>query len=110
MRPINSLVVNNTELTYKRPVQTIYGIVTSNTKCINATVHCPKCLGLHIHTPGEKDGRMIVARQEIDAKWQRRMEREKGFISEQLLNSLDRDKRAEMVDNGWMKREVGDSC
>ena len=59
----------------------------------------------HTHT-GEREAKLNVAKQEIDAKWQRRMEIEKEGVSEKLLESLDRDGHAEMVDNVWLKREV----
>ena len=49
---------------------------------------------------------MGEARLEIEAKWQKRMEREKDRVSEKLLDSMDKEGRAEMVDNGWLKREV----
>ena len=59
----------------------------------------------HVHT-GYHESRLSVAKQEIDAKWQRRMQREKEAVSERLLNSLDKDGQAEMADNVWLKREV----
>ena len=49
---------------------------------------------------------MREVRLEIEAKWQKRMEREKDRVSEKLLDSMDKEGRAEMVDNGWLKREV----
>ena len=55
---------------------------------------------------GEQEGRLREARLEIEVKWQKRMEREKDKVSEKLLDSLDKEGRAEMVDNGWLKREV----
>ena len=55
---------------------------------------------------GEQESRMGEARLEIEAKWQKRMEREKDRVSEKLLDSMDKEGRAEMVDNGWLKREV----
>ena len=53
---------------------------------------------------------MREAREEIEAKWQKKMEREKDRVSERLLDSLDKEGRAEMVDNGWLKREVDTVC
>lgn len=61
----------------------------------------------HTHQcTGEQDMKLRSAKLEIEAKWQRKMERVKDVISQKLLNSLDRDGQAEMVDNGWLKREV----
>ena len=64
----------------------------------------------HTHTTlyytGDHESRVSVAKQEIDAKWHKRMQKEKEGVSEKLLNSLDKEGRAELVDNGWLKREV----
>ena len=49
---------------------------------------------------------MSAAKRDIEAKWQKRMEKEKEAVSERLLDSLDDEGRAELMDNGWLKREV----
>ncbi|CAI8040836.1 Coiled-coil domain-containing protein 83 [Geodia barretti] len=59
-----------------------------------------------IQMESEQESRMGEARLEIEAKWQKRMEREKDRVSEKLLDSMDKEGRAEMVDNGWLKREI----
>ncbi|CAI8013838.1 Coiled-coil domain-containing protein 83 [Geodia barretti] len=64
------------------------------------------CSASHTFSHSEQESRMGEARLEIEAKWQKRMEREKDRVSEKLLDSMDKEGRAEMVDNGWLKREI----
>ena len=58
------------------------------------------------HNTGEQEGKLSLAKQEIEARWHKRMERDKEAVSEKLLDSLDHEGRAELMDNGWLKREV----
>ena len=61
---------------------------------------------LYSECAGEQEDKLNTAKREIEVKWQKSLEMEKEKVSEKLLDSLDKDSRAEMVDNGWLKREV----